>query len=131
MAFVPLFAAALALSDGGHHLQIQQIAGSEEIVLVHDEHRLLKFNPVVEVSSMRCQYRLWQLEESSNIIYGRPSVRTIQVEEWPHPNPHHPEWRGPMFSTGRSLSFSIFCEKTNPISYESHTSESHSYTSGC
>ena len=39
MPFVPLFAAALALSDGGHRVQIQQIAGSTEIVLAHDIQR--------------------------------------------------------------------------------------------
>jgi hypothetical protein len=39
MPFVPLFAAALALSDGGHRVQIQQIAGSTEIVLAHDVQR--------------------------------------------------------------------------------------------
>lgn len=37
MPFVPLFAAALALSDGGHRVQIEQVAGNTEIVLSHDQ----------------------------------------------------------------------------------------------
>ena len=88
MPFVPLFAAALALSDGGHRVQIQQIAGGTEIVLAHELQRvaqngvdaLISYSQGPIVQSHPDHRIHFQQSDQSDLLFQNATVETLAVQ---------------------------------------------------